>query len=139
MYIVPHQCGHVAVYVFGRCPDLDELWSVRIAISNESFQDLKIRNVEITWRRTVGPKLLVKIVAERERYVSVDGLRQPRVSNTAKVHREFGVSSHALTDVTTPQLFILCPHAAALKSRCDKSDCISTVPAASPKLSSKMD
>lgn len=137
MYIVPRQCGHVAVYVFCRCPDLDKLRSVRIAISNESFQDLKIRNVDVTWR-TVGPKLLIKVVAKREGYVSVDGLRQLRISDTAKFHNEFGVSFLSLTDVTTPQLFILCPHAAALKSRCDKSDCISTVPAVSPKLSSKM-
>ena len=75
MHIIPCQCGRIAVYIFDRRPDLDKLWSVRVAVSNEPFQDLKIRNVDVA-RRAVGPKFLVKIVAKREGYVGVDGLQQ---------------------------------------------------------------
>src|SRR3569833_575625 len=41
-----------------------------------------------------------------------------------------------LTEVTTPQLFILWPQAAARKSCCIRSDCITTEPAPPSKLSS---
>ena len=116
MQVAPCQCGRVAVYVLSRSPDLDRLRSVRVAIGNEPFQDLKVGDIDVAWY-PVGPKLLVKVISKREGYVGVDGLRQPRISNTAKFHSQLGVSLIALTDVTTPQLFILCPHAAVLKSR----------------------
>lgn len=130
MYIVPRHCGRVAVNMCSRSADLNKLGSVRVAVSYEPFQDFKIRDVHVACL-TARPKLLAQIISKRKGYVSVNGLQQPQLVKQPKS------TAAARTDVTTPQLFILCPHAAVLKSRCDKSDCMSTVPAVSPKSSSK--